>query len=92
MLIGVAKHPVAAASVRRAKSLAGLVGFAVTLALGLRHGALLSTACIHALAVGLGGYLVAWGASVTVWRHILRAQTRIAVARAVAKHAADRES
>lgn len=87
MLIGVADHPAAAASIRRAKALAGLVGFGVTLALGLRHDALLSTACLHALAVGVTGYLVAWGAAVTVWRHLLRAQVRAAVERATASGA-----
>jgi len=88
MLVGVADHPVAAASIRRVKSVAGLVGFAATLGLGIRHDALLSTACLHALAVGVASYIIAWGASVTIWRHLLRAQARAAVARAVANHAA----
>jgi hypothetical protein len=85
VLICVADHPVASASIRRAKSLAGLAGFAITLGLGLRHDALLATACLHALAVGVAGYVVAWGASVTVWRQLLRAQVRTAVANARAK-------
>ena len=86
-LVGVVDHPIAAASISRAKSLAGLVGFAVTLALGIRHEALLATAFLHALAVGVGAYLVVWAVAVTVWREILRAQARAAVKRAIAKAA-----
>ena len=83
-LVGIADHPVAAASIKRVKSLAGLVGFAATLALGLRHHALLSTVCLHALAVGVGAYVVAWTVAVTVWRQILRAHARAVVKRAIA--------
>jgi hypothetical protein len=84
-LIGVVDHPIAARSTRRAKSIGGLVGFGFTLGLGLYHGALFSTACFRALGAGIAGYLVVWGVSVTIWRHLLRAQARAAVARAVAR-------
>jgi hypothetical protein len=91
VLVGVDDHPQAAASIRRTKSVAGLAAFSVTLGLGLLHDALVSTACLRALGAGVAGYLVAWGISVTVWRHLLRAQARELVARAVAQRAASKK-
>jgi hypothetical protein len=84
VLVGVAHHPLAARSIRRAKSFAGLAGFGLTLGLGLLNDALLSTACLRALGAGVAAYLIVWGISVTVWRHLLRAQAREAVAHAIA--------
>jgi hypothetical protein len=91
-LIGVGEHPVAAAAIRRTKSTGGLLAFGVTLALGLLHGAVLSTACVRALGAGVAGYMVSWGAAVAVWRHLLRAQARAVIARAAVRQAAKRRS
>ena len=91
-LIGVAEHPVSSAAIRRAKSTGGLLAFAVTLALGLMHGADLSTACVRALGAGIAGYMVAWAAAVAIWRHLLRAQAKAVLANAAARSAAGRRS
>ena len=89
-LIGIAEHPVAAAAVRKTKSVGGLAAFALTLLLGLAHGADPSTACVRALGAGMAGYLVAWAAAVAVWRHLLRAQARAVLEAARARAAANR--
>jgi len=65
----------------------GLVGFALVLALSQKNGAPFATACFRATVGGVVGYLVAWSVSVVVWRHVLRARTRAAIARAAARRA-----
>ncbi len=42
---------------------------------------------LRALAAGIGGYVLGWACSVTVWRHLL-----IAELRALAEHAYARQS
>jgi hypothetical protein len=79
--ITLAQHPRASASIRRAKARGGLAGFALA-ALGTwLHGGLLVAAFERGLAGGVVGYLVAWGAALTVWRHLVRAQVRAALER-----------
>jgi hypothetical protein len=84
-LVGVSAHPQVAASIRRAKSVGGLVGFALVLLLSQKNAAPFATSCFRATVGGLIGYLVAWTVSVVVWRHMLRARTRAAIARAAAR-------
>jgi uncharacterized membrane protein YccC len=84
-LVGLSDHPQVAASIRRAKSVGGLVGFALVLLLSQKNSAPFATACFRATLGGAIGYLVAWSVSVVVWRHVLRARTRAAIARATAR-------
>jgi hypothetical protein len=86
-LVSIAEHPRAGASVRRAKSWGGLLGFALVLAAGLLGGVDTWTAVGRALAGGMVGYLVVWAAALVFWRHILRAEARAAIARMAARRA-----
>jgi hypothetical protein len=73
----VANHPRAAASVRRAKGLAGLAGFAITALLAHSAGLAATSVLERALLVGIGSYLLAWGCAVAVWRQIVLAELRM---------------
>jgi len=84
-LVGLSAHPRVAASIRRAKSVGGMVAFALVLALSQKNSAPLATACFRALLGGVVGYLVVWAAAVAVWRHVLHARARETVARAAAR-------
>jgi uncharacterized membrane protein YccC len=84
-LVGLSAHPRVAASIRRAKSAGGLVGFALVLAFSQKNAAPFATSCFRAVVGGVIGYLVAWSVSVVVWRHVLKARTRAAIARATGR-------
>jgi hypothetical protein len=84
-LVGLSAHPQVAASIRRAKSVGGLAGFALVLALSQKNAAPFVTSCFRATVGGVVGYLVSWSAAVVVWRHVLKARTRAAIARAAAR-------
>lgn len=81
-LFGVSVHPHVTASIRRAKSVGGMVGFALVLMVSQKNGVPFAAACTRAIVGGVLGSLVAWAVSVAVWRHLLRARTRNTVARA----------
>jgi hypothetical protein len=74
----VAAHPRARAQVRRAKGWGGLVGFTIAAYLAHKAQVPLPIAGARALAAGVAGYIVAYGASVTVWRHLVIAELRAA--------------
>lgn len=73
----VANHPRAAASVRRMKGLGGLVGFGIAALLAHGAGLPITSVLERALAVGIGGYLLAWACAVAVWRQIVLAELRM---------------
>jgi hypothetical protein len=73
----VANHPRARASVRRIKGLGGLVGFGVAAFLAHSAGLSITSVLVRALLVGVGGYLLAWGCAVAVWRQIVLAELRM---------------
>jgi hypothetical protein len=77
--ISVAGHPRAAAQVRRAKGLGGIVSFAIATYLSYKAGVPPDQIALRALAVGVAGYMLAWACSVTVWRHLVLAELRAAV-------------
>ncbi|HWD76834.1 MAG TPA: hypothetical protein VG371_16985 [Solirubrobacteraceae bacterium] len=77
--ISVAGHPRAAAQVRRAKGLGGIISFAIAAYLSYKAGVPSDQIALRALAVGLAGYMLAWACSVTVWRHLVLAELRAAV-------------
>ena len=72
--ITIANHPRARRSVRRARSLGGLLGFAVALVLSLRAGVPAWDATARALIAGIAVHLVAWRVSVAVWRQLMLAE------------------
>jgi hypothetical protein len=69
----------AAAGIRRTKSRTALAGFAIAGFAAHAHGDLLFTAGVHALEGGIVGYLLGWVVALTVWRRIMRAETRHAI-------------
>lgn len=73
----VANHPRAAASVRRAKGLGGLIGFGIAAFLSHRAGLSTPRMLERALLVGIGSYLIAWACAVAVWRQIVLAELRV---------------
>ncbi len=81
-LVGLDQVPGAAASIRRARSWGGLLGFAAAFLASYLDGAGVVDACQRALAAGIIAYLVFWAAAVGVWRAVVQAEARRAVARA----------
>jgi hypothetical protein len=75
-VMSVARHPTAGPQVRRMKGLGGLLGFCIAAALSYQANVPPLQIGLRALAVGVAGYLVAWGCSVTVWRVLLTAQLK----------------
>jgi hypothetical protein len=79
--ITLAEHPRASASIRRAKARGGLAGFALGVLAAWIHGGVLLSVVERGLVGGVLGYLVAWAASLTVWRYVVRAEARAAIER-----------
>ena len=77
--VTLAAHPHAAASIRRLKAWGGIGGFVLGALASWAHGGLMAGALERGLAGGVVGYLVAWFAAVSVWRHLVRAQARAAI-------------
>jgi uncharacterized membrane protein YccC len=77
-LIAPKEDPRAAAGIARAKSLGGLAGFALAAFASYAHEPLFTVAG-RALLGGIAGYVVAWAVALTVWRRIMRAETRHAI-------------
>jgi hypothetical protein len=72
----VAGHPRASTHVRRAKGWGGLLGFLLAGLLSVGAGVPLYTVGERAIAAGVAGYLIAWAASVTIWRQLMIAELR----------------
>jgi hypothetical protein len=77
--ISVAAHPRAAAQVRRAKGFGGVTFFFVTAYLSHKAQVPPVQVAARALIGGIGGYMLAWMCSVTVWRHLVLAELRAAI-------------
>jgi hypothetical protein len=77
-LPSVAAHPRAGGQVRRAKGWGGLIGFAIAAYLSMHAGVPMLDIGLRALTAGACGYLLAWACSVTVWRHLVLAELRLA--------------
>jgi hypothetical protein len=77
--ISVAGHPRAAAQVRRAKGFGGVAFFFITAYFSHRAQVPTDQIAVRALIGGIGGYLLAWMCSVTVWRHLVLAELRAAI-------------
>lgn len=88
-VISVATHPRAQGRIRQAKGWGGLGAFAVTAYLSLSHGVSADVAGVRAIGAGAGGYVVAWGCSVMIWRQLMVAELRARVDRARRQAEAD---
>lgn len=77
--ISVAGHPRAAAQVRRAKGFGGVSFFLITAYLSHNAHVPPDQVAVRALIGGIGGYMLAWMCSVSVWRHLVLAELRAAV-------------
>jgi hypothetical protein len=77
--ISVAAHPRAAAQVRRAKGFGGVAFFLITAYLSYKAQVPPDQLAMRALIGGIGGYLLAWMCSVTVWRQLVLAELRAAI-------------
>lgn len=80
-LVGLDQFPGAAASIRRARSGGGLLGFAAAFLASHLGGAGAVDACQRSLVAGILAYLVFWAAAVGVWRAVVAAEARRAGAR-----------
>jgi hypothetical protein len=69
----------ASAGIRRSKARAALGGFAIAGFAAYAHGDVVFTAGVHALEGGVVGYVLGWIVALTVWRRIMRAETRYAI-------------
>lgn len=77
--VSVAAHPRAAAQVRRAKGLGGIVFFFLTGYLSHKANVPADQVALRALLGGIAGYMLAWACSVTVWRHLVLAELKAAI-------------
>jgi hypothetical protein len=82
-LISLAEHPRAAAAIRRAKASGGIAGLVLAGLGSWMHGATVLDVGVRALGGGIVGYMLTWAAAVMIWRHLILAETKVAVARAV---------
>lgn len=76
----IATHPRARASVRRVKGWAGIAGFAIAAALSLQASVPMLQVGERALAAGVVGYMLAWWVGVLIWRQLIIAEQRAAMA------------
>ena len=86
--VSVAGHPRAGSSVRRIKGFGGIAGFGLAAGLSLKAGVPTELVGERAIGAGIAGYLIAWGASITVWRQLVLAEMRTASEVAKARHEA----
>ncbi len=75
----IATHPRAFASVKRIRSATGLIAFAIAALLSAKAQVPIDQVGLRALAAGCAGYMLAWWASIKVWRHLIVAEHRAAV-------------
>ncbi len=82
-LVSLKEHPRARNAIQRSKGYGALIGFVAVGGTMYRSGATLDQAGMRALAGGVGGWMLAWIASVVIWRQLLVAEARAAVRQAV---------
>jgi hypothetical protein len=83
--ISVEADPRSREAVRRIRSGCGLVAF-IAAGLAALHGGLpLEIAAMRALGAGVAAWLVGWWAGLSIYRHLIRARVRAAIARKTAE-------
>jgi hypothetical protein len=81
--VSLAAHPRAKAGIRRARTRAALIAFALVLVLNLAGNQTAFDATWRALIAGIVVNVIAWRCAIIVWRHIVIAEVRqLAEARA----------
>jgi hypothetical protein len=68
--VRLSQHPRAQASIKRAKAIGGLAGFAVSFFIAQSHGVAAFETGVRSLAGGIAGYVLIWGAAIIVWRQV----------------------
>ena len=72
--VSIANHPRARAGIRRARTRAALIAFALVLGLNLLGDQTLFDATWRALLAGIVVNVIAWRCAIVVWRHIVLAE------------------
>jgi hypothetical protein len=80
-------HPSVLGSIARLRSRGALCSAAFVALLSYTAGVPLDDCIMRGLIAGIVGYFVGWYVGVTVWRQLLRAQLRIAIAKREAETA-----
>ena len=76
LVVSIAAHPRAKAGIRRARTRAALIVFALVLALNLVGDQELFDAVWRALLAGIVANVVVWRFAIVVWRHIVISEVR----------------
>jgi hypothetical protein len=76
LVVSIAAHPRAKAGIRRARTRAALIVFALVLALNLIGDQTLFDAVWRALLAGIVANVVVWRFAIVVWRHIVISEVR----------------
>ena len=67
-------HPKAREHLAMAKGWGGIISFTVVAAASYAQGLPMTDLLLHALLAGVAGSMLAWGLTLTVWRHLALAQ------------------
>jgi hypothetical protein len=86
--VRLSNHPRAQAGIKRAKAIGGLAGFVVSFYIAQKHGVTSFQTGVRALAGGIAGYVLIWGAAIIVWRQIAIGEYKAAARRRAAVRAA----
>jgi hypothetical protein len=78
LVVSVAAHPRARASVRRTRARTGLAAFVIVGLLCLKAGVPGQEAALRALIAGIVGNLIGWACAVAVWRSLVMAELKLA--------------
>jgi hypothetical protein len=76
LVVSIAAHPRAKAGIRRARTRAALIVFALVLALNLVGDQQLFDAVWRALLAGIVANVVVWRFAIVIWRHIVISEVR----------------
>jgi hypothetical protein len=76
LVVSIAAHPRAKAGIRRARTRAALIVFALVLALNVVGDQQLFDAVWRALLAGIVANVVVWRFAIVVWRHIVVSEVR----------------
>ena len=90
-MVALADHPRAAYSIRQIKAWGGLIGFVVVVGYSYMGGMAIPDALLRGVIAGVLAQMLAWAAGIVLWQHLLEAETRMTVARAVEGRRADAE-